>query len=156
MTTQSDKEIIDSSIYQILAITLIGIIVLVYLVSYRKCTWIFAKINKGKLVEYYRVDARTFKKWIRYFTPNLCDKLQTKQKLYLLEVFVILLLLGIPDEDNPVLSKGMIVQKGEGSYRSLRESIALNNHLWPIESEAFRKLSVFPPLVCQQLLEIYS
>ncbi len=147
----------DTSLkYQIWVIALVSIFLLVYLVGFKKYTWLFSKVNKGKLIALYRVDGRTFKKWIKYFVPLLSDKFQTKQTLCILEVLLIVQYLGIPNEDNPVLSKGMIVQKGEGTYRSLRESIALNNHLWPIENEAFKKLSVFPPLVCQQLLEVYS
>lgn len=147
----------DTSLkYQVWVIALVSIFLLVYLVGFKKYTWLFSKVNKGKLIALYRVDGRTFKKWIKYFVPLLSDKFQTKQKLCILEVLLIVQHLGIPNEDNPVLSKGMIVQKGEGTYRSLRESIALNNHLWPIENEAFKKLSVFPPLVCQQLLEVYS
>jgi len=142
--------------YQFWVIVLVSIFLLVYLTSFKKYTWLSSKVNKGKLIALYRVDGRTFKKWIKYFVPLLIDKFQTKQKLTALEVLMIFQYLGLPSEETPVLSKGMIVQKGEGNYRSLRESIALNNHLWPIENEAFKKLSVFPPLVCQQLLEVYS
>ena len=146
----------DSKLISVLVYLFLFILVIYYLVSVEQWKSLPTKISRTKLYELYRVDGRTFKKWIHFFLPTFEEVFQTKQKIHILDTLLITFTLGLPNEEAPVLSKGMIIQKGEGSYRSLRQSIEQNNHLWPIEKEAFKQLSVFPPLVSQMLLEVYG
>lgn len=132
------------------------VLMLCYLVHTKQWKRLPTKIDRTKLFKLYRVDGRTFKKWIHFFIPSFEKDFQTKQKIHSLDALLIVFTLGIPQEETPVLSKGMIVQKGEGSYRSLRQSIKQNILRWPIEMEAYKQLSVFPPLVSKLLLEVYS
>ena len=146
----------DSNLILILIYFFIFLFAICYLLPAEQSKKSFSKIDRTKLYDLYRVDGRTFKKWIHFFLPTFEEVFKTKQKIHILDTLLITFTLGLPNEEAPVLSKGMIIQKGEGSYRSLRQSIEQNNHLWPIEKEAFKQLSVFPPLVSQMLLEVYG
>lgn len=146
----------DTNLILILIYFFLFLFAICYLLPAEQSKKPFSKIDRTKLYDLYRVDGRTFKKWIHFFLPTFKETFQSKQKIHVIDALLIVFTLGLPDEESPVLSKGMIVQKGEGNYRSLRQSIERNNNLWPIETEAFRQLSVFPPLVSKMLLEVYG
>lgn len=116
------------------------------------------KIKKKVLVDYYQVDKATFKKWIEIFCQEIFPSPETyknKRTLTLAETISINFILGNVEE-NKVLSKREIFTKGEGNYRSLRESINQFPEHFDITTEAYDKLRLFPPKIARKILDQYS
>lgn len=115
-------------------------------------------IKKSTLVDYYGVDKSTFRKWIKYFCPDIFpdfEKYKSKKKITLAQCISILGVLGMK-EANPILYKKDIVKLGEGNYRSLRESVYLAPERFGITKEQFTNLRIFPPKISQKILEQYG
>lgn len=124
------------------------------------------KTQKSNLWKVYGVNNDTFSKWIKCFCAdaNLQSTYLRKRKLDFLEILYIVSILGLPEElalllnvePTPCLRKSDIIARGEGSYRSLRESIRQYPDTFCITPEAFAHLSKFPPSISRIILEAYS
>lgn len=115
-------------------------------------------LEKRALYRIYGIDPKTFGKWMALFCPDLiapehyarCRKLPPHLAL------AILLRLGFPSEETPVLSKRQIIESAEGSYRTLRESIRRFPDRFGIAPAIFKNLHVFPPEIARQMRSQYS
>jgi len=116
------------------------------------------KIKKKVLVNYYAVDKTTFRKWVLYFCldvfPNHNDYLK-KHKLTLGEAIQLVSVLGLTSFHS-VCSKRDIIETGEGSYRSLRESIIQFPNLYGISQSIYTDLRVFPPNISERISKYYA
>ena len=135
---------------QIIALLILFLFFLIATLSSKK-----EKTPKGKLVGYYQIDKKTFGKWIRFFCIDLIGDLEEykrKRTVSHTEYHLILSRLGNPSE-YPTLTKKEIVEYGEGTYNSLRESIQKFPKLFGLPSyEAYLSLKKFPPNISHQIL----
>ncbi len=115
-------------------------------------------IHKGKLIEDYGVDYKTFMKWIYYFAPSLwtVEEYRKKKKLTLEEYVALGNLLGLPSKEYPVLSKKQIAETCNSDTQTLKECIELNPSLYGITIEAYQKLYKFPPRVTKDIIEAFN
>ena len=90
------------------------------------------RIGKSTLVAIYGVDLKTFKKWVYHFLSDYFPEYQARRKFSLLEVGMMAYIFGLPDK-----AKGDLVRVGEGSYRSLRESLRTNPDQWPLSNDFY-------------------
>ena len=131
--------------------------------------WIWVKVQVHKKEPYittrktlsklYKVDLKTFNKWVRIFsdpaiiTYNSFTKqrgVTQKQKKYLLELF------GSPKEDKRKYSKAYIVAFDDDElehteYRSGRESLRKFLDKYNITPEIYAQLNFFPPRIGHEL-----
>lgn len=115
-------------------------------------------LEKRVLHRIYGIDPKTFGKWVVLFCPDLiapecyarCRKLPPHLAL------AILLRLGLPCTETPVLGKRQIIESAEGSYRTLRESIWRFPDRFGIDPAVFKTLHVFPPEIARQMRSQYS
>ena len=116
------------------------------------------KIKKKILVNYYGVDKTTFRKWIKYFCSDIFSDHENylhKRSITVVESIMIVSILGLKTT-YPICSKKYIVEKAEGSYRSLKESIVQYPEQFGITEESYVSLRVFPPHISKLIIEQYS
>lgn len=115
-------------------------------------------IWKRELTTLYSVDKKTINKWVKYFGENtfpIYNEYLKRRKISYMEYFSFIQNFG-SISDFPVLSKKEIVEKCEGTYRSLRNSIEQYPDKFGISPEAFSDLRKFPPKVGRQIVEQYG
>lgn len=115
------------------------------------------KYSKSDLAKYYKVDKKTFNKWIVFWKITngiLADYIKRKQ-LSRTEAGFIIYRLGNP-EIFPVLSKKEIIEDSNGSYKSLRESVRLYPEHFGICYEDFLRMKKFPPSIANKIKEQYG
>lgn len=116
------------------------------------------KIKKKYLVRYYGVDKTTFRKWVKYFCSDIFPDPQMyyrKRTLNLEEALRVIMVLGI-QESEVVYTKKAITEIGDGTYRSLKESIAKYPDQFGISLEVYANLRVFPPKLGKRILQQYG
>ena len=117
------------------------------------------RLPKKMLVDTYGVDRKSFNKWIIYFCSDIApdmEEYKQRRTVSAIDYFLIIVHLGNPHKD-PVLTKGEIVEKGDGTYRSLRESVKKRPGTFGLPSyDAFRALQKFPPNIGKRMLEQYG
>jgi len=121
-------------------------------------TLLQTKIKKKYLVSYYGVDKTTFRKWVKYFCTDIFPDPQMyyrKRKLTLDEALRIIEILGI-HENEVVYTKKVITKTREGTYRSLKESIAKYPDLFGINRDVYVHLRIFPPNIGKRILKQYG
>lgn len=115
------------------------------------------RIPKKKLVDAYGVDKKTFNKWLKFFCADLVPDMQAyykKRTVTFWQYHALKKRLGNPLE-YPALTKKDILEKGEGTYYTLRGCVERYNSkhgLFP--SEAYISLKKFPPNI-SQLIMVY-
>ena len=104
------------------------------------------------------MDRATLNKWLRLFffkNTKYYEKYLKKRKIEYYQYQQILSALGDPYQF-PNLSKKEIIDKCEGNYRSLRESMRLYPDRFGITYEAYKSLSKFPPNIAEKIVTQYG
>lgn len=119
------------------------------------------KTKKGEFIAKYKVDKKTFNKWIKYFCKDIFPDYEVYlkiRKFTYTETVAMTAILGLGEDlgEHRCKNKGEIVEECEGSYRSLRESIQLYPDKYGISPEAFAKISVFPPKIAERIISQYD
>ena len=117
-----------------------------------------SKIYKKNLYEPYKVDKKTFSRWIELFCSDIISKndYAKLRKLSMPIVAQIRNRLGENSEETPVLSKNEIVSIADGSYATLRQSIEKFPEQFGITPSVFKSLNCFPPKIAAQILFCYK
>ena len=117
-----------------------------------------SKLKKSRIVNYYKVDKKTFNKWLQSFCSDLIPDMDSYKQKRTISGFLyhqIVVRLGSP-RVHPSLTKKTIVKLGEGTYNSLRKSVQeFPTHFGLPSYEVYLKLTKFPPNISQQILAQY-
>jgi hypothetical protein len=116
-------------------------------------------IEKKVLLTLYKVNKRTFLKWVHFFCYTDTEEFATycsKRKVTEAEYNYILLSLGEPSDSMPVRTKGEIVDHTEGSYETLRSDILDNLDEVGISKKVYNSLNIFPPLIALRIRDYYQ
>jgi hypothetical protein len=116
------------------------------------------KLPKHALVGRYGVDKKTFNKWLEIFCSDLIPHIgdyKRRRTITLSEYRAVFSRLGNPAH-YPVLTKKDIIERGEGTYYSLRDSVACFPGRFGLSIEAYISLSKFPPNISRQIVEQYG
>ncbi len=116
------------------------------------------KIEKRDLIRPYGVDKKTFSKWVQIFCSDLIEPAKYKacRKLPVEIADAIQERLGTCTDEMPVLTKGIIIEKSDSSYRTLRENIQKFPEKFGLTPEAFASLDIFPPKISAHILESFG
>jgi hypothetical protein len=138
-----------------------GVLILIAVCILYVVVWCISKmrIKKRWLIHRYKVDKKTFNKWLEFFCSDLIpDKKEYKRRrtISVPEYLAVSFRLGNPAH-HPVLTKKDIVEQGEGTYYSLRESVKKYPAQFGLPSiKAYLSLKKFPPYISQRILERYG
>lgn len=117
------------------------------------------RLPKKLLVDLYGVDKKSFNKWVNHFCKDIIpdmDAYKRRRTVSLYEYILIVCHFGKPSH-YPILTKKEIVEKGDGTYYSLRECIKRHPLFFGLPSyEAFRNMQKFPPKISKRIMEQYS
>lgn len=116
-------------------------------------------IEKKVLLDVYKVNKRTFLKWVHFFCYTDAKQFATyctKRKITESEYNYIISCLGEPTDAMPVRNKGEIVDHTEGSYETLRSNILDNLDEVGISKRVYDSLNMFPPLIAFRIRSSYQ
>lgn len=115
------------------------------------------KVSKSRLRKYYNVDGKTFNKWYQYFCSNISsiDQFKKQRKITLVTYWKIKNRLG-DTSDYAVMRKADIVNHCDSDYRTLRNNIKIAPKSVGISLKVYDKLSVFPPKICQTIINWFG
>lgn len=111
------------------------------------------KENKEELAKYYKITKPTLNKWVQYFPGSISSKhWKSKRKLTGLESAELKNHWG--SNTDFVLRKEQIAEKGSASYKTLSKCVMENLEKIGLSEEAWKKCSVFPPIICQRIIDL--
>jgi len=111
------------------------------------------KINKEEVAKYYNITKPTLNKWVKYFPCSMTpEQWKVRRKLTLLESELIKSHWG--NEPDLALNKNQIADKGSACYKSLTKCVMENLEKIGLTEEAWKKCSVFPPVICQRIIDL--
>lgn len=116
-------------------------------------------IEKKVLLNVYKVNKRTFLKWVHFFCITDVEQFAiycAKRKITESEYNHIISCLGEPSDTMPVRNKDEIVDHTEGSYETLRSDILDNLDEVGISKKIYDSLNMFPPLIAFRIRNSYQ
>jgi len=151
--TQQNNFLFSNPQLLVILLFLVFWLILLKIIHYLFGTLPVDKVPKQELCNYYNVDKKTLGKWVKYFCKETINfsRYNQQRKLDLGDYLNILIILGSPDEF-PILTKKEIIDKCDGTYSSLRDSIDKYPELYGIDGATFRCLHKFPPSISQQII----
>lgn len=117
-----------------------------------------SSVTKSDLSRQYGVDKKTFCKWVKFFLNDDID-FDCFQKIRVVPfdmLAVIYLKFGFPSDASKAILKAEIIEKGEGNYRSLRQSISTFPQNYVVSAQQFSAFNVFPPNIGRAILAQYQ
>lgn len=133
-------------------------VIVLLLILYYWINDVFKKVFfKHKVISEYKVNKKTFAKWVKHFCDDkilpYANYVKSK-KLTNGQIAHIYAQFGNPQE--PTMSKANIIEITEGSYRTLRECIRKSPDKFGITPTAFEELNCFPPAIANRIINAYS
>ena len=108
------------------------------------------KINKQEIAIYYGVTRKTLNKWFTHTPINLnYQKYKLQRKISLFQFYKIIEEFGKVESQKP-LTKKIIKEKCQMTYKELRNCISKN--FCGISQEDYLKINIFPPKISHRIL----
>ena len=111
------------------------------------------KENKEELAKYYNISKPTLNKWVKYFPSAMTLKEWNKKRK----------LTGFESEGlkshfgtnaGLVLNKSQIAEEGSACNKTLTKYVVENLEKIGLTEEAWKKCSVFPPVICERIIDL--
>lgn len=117
-----------------------------------------SSVTKSDLSRQYGVDKKTFTKWVKIHLSEEIDfghfrKIRVVPFDMLAKIY---LKFGFPSDASKAISKAEIIEKGEGSYRTLRQCVAAFPENCGVSVQQFSAFNVFPPRIGQAIMRQYQ
>lgn len=111
------------------------------------------KENKEEIAKYYGITKPTLNRWVQYFPCTMTfDVWLTKRKLMVLDSSSIKYRWG--NDVSMVLNKTGLAEHGSASKKAVAKCVLENLDKIGITEEAWRKCSVFPPVISQCIIDL--
>ena len=111
------------------------------------------KENKEEIAKYYGITKPTLNKWVQYFPCTISfDVWLTKRKLMVLDSSSIKYRWG--NDASLALNKTELAERGSASKKVVAKCVLANLEKIGITEEAWRKCSVFPPVISQRIIDL--
>lgn len=111
------------------------------------------KENKEEIAKYYNITKPTLNKWVKYFPCAITfNAWITKRKITVFDSTCIKHKWG--NDTSMVLNKSQIAELGSASNKAVTKCVMENLEKIGLTKEAWKKCSVFPPVICQRIIDL--
>jgi formaldehyde-activating enzyme involved in methanogenesis len=132
-----------------LALLLVGFVILIIIAVVIG----LKKENKEEIAKYYKITKPTLNRWVQYFPCTMTfDVWLTKRKLMVLDSSSIKYRWG--NDASMVLNKTGLAEHGSASKKAVAKCVLDNLDKIGISEEAWRKCSIFPPVISQRIIDL--